>query len=142
MFRRVSALFVLALALVRTLLLRFSNRGTSLEQFDAQYGVEGLLAVNATESRVLSNAGRCTACGLCDAGEGERLIKSRTGYRGMMAFALSGARSMPDFPAVARSLDGIPDEAFSQAQSLCPQKVPLLEMASLVRSHARRIAQS
>lgn len=132
MLARLSALFLLAFALVKTLLQRWGN-GSSLRRFAEQYGAEGIHSVSRRDARILAEVHRCTACGRCDEGEGERVANARNGYRGMMALALAGARSLPDFNAVAASLEGIPDSAFSFAETRCPERVPLLELGRLVR---------
>ncbi len=129
---------MLALALMKTLLLRSKTRGNALTRFAEQYGSEGLIGVDLREKSALERAGRCIACGRCDAGQAQRIASSGGRYRGLMHFALSGVRSMPDYSAVAEQIEGIDDDAFRAAERLCPTQVPLLELATLVRHHAAR----
>lgn len=138
MFRRISALFVLAIALIRTLLLRSRTRGQALSRFAEQYGSEGLLGVDARERVALERAGRCIACGRCDAGQASRIASSAGRYRGLMHFALSGVRSMPDYAIVVDQIEGIDDETLRAAELICPTQVPFVELAALVRHHAKR----
>lgn len=140
MWGRISALFLLALGLIKTLLLRLTAVN-SLEGFAERYGSEGILRVTDEEARILRRAGRCVACGLCDAGEGSRIAASQVGYRGMMSFALSGTRSLPDYDAAALSIGEVPVAAFEQAERVCPVDVPLVQLAALVRGHAARQTQ-
>lgn len=140
MWGRISALFLLALGVIKTLLLRLAG-GDSLAGFAERYGSEGILRVTDEEARVLQKAGKCIACGHCDAGEGPRIAQSRVGYRGMMHFALSGARSLPDYDAAALSIGEVPDVAFREAERVCPVDVPLAQLATLVRSHSARQIQ-
>jgi hypothetical protein len=137
MWGRLSALVMLALGLIKTLLLRFAP-GDSLRGFEERYGAEGILALSEEEAQILGRSGRCITCGRCDAGEGERVAVSQSGYRGMMQFALSGGRSLPDYDATSRTIAEVPDEAFMAAELLCPVEVPLLSLARLVRGHAGR----
>lgn len=137
MLGRISAFFLLALALVKTLLTRLSRRD-GLRRFGEHYGSEGIFAVDRDEAKILARAHRCTHCGLCDAREGERIADSEKGYRGMMAFVSAGTRSLPDYPAMARTVSGVPQRAFEEAQAQCPEHVPLLQLRQLVVSQARR----
>lgn len=141
MFARLSALILLALGLVKTLLLRFSVV-RSLEQFGEHYGGEGILRVSTEEAKLLSRAGACTACGRCDAFEGTRVAESQRGYRGMMAFVLAGTRSLPDYGYTARTISEVPDDAFVVAARECPENVPLLSLSALVRKHAARSSEA
>lgn len=141
MFARLTALFLLALGLAKTLLLRF-DRSSALLGFRERYGSDEILGITREESVVLSQAGACTACGRCDQDEGARVARSEVGYRGMMAFVLSGTRSLTDYGAAARSISELPESAFEMAESLCPERVPLVRLAALVRGHAARSSQT
>ena len=137
MSARLNALFLLAFALLKTILLRLRPK-RSLLMFAQHYGSEGIAAVLPGESKELARAGACIACGRCDAFEGERVANSRTGYRGMMAFALAGTRSLPDYSYTAATIRDVPDDAFQKAERECPEGVPLFSLAELVRKHAAR----
>lgn len=141
MFARISALFLLALALLKTLVFRLVS-SRSLEKFAEHYGSEGIARVSFEEARVLAEVGRCTACGRCDALEGARVGDSRSGYQGMMAFVLAGTRSLPDYGYTAATICEVPEEAFLAAERQCPENVPLLSLARLVRNHAARVSGS
>lgn len=139
MLARLKALILLAIGLVKTLLLRLGPE-RSLLMFAEHYGGERIFAVSAEEAKQLARAGGCIACGRCDAFEGERVAASRTGYRGMMAFALAGTRSLPDYSHAAATIAEVPDDAFRAGERQCPEGVPLLSLARLVRKHAERAA--
>jgi hypothetical protein len=139
MFGRFKALFLLAFGLVKTLLQRFGP-ARSLQVFQEHYGSENIVAVTTEEAKLLSRVIACTACGRCDAFEGQRVATSARGYRGMMAFVLAGTRSLPDYGRTSATIVDVPDEAFVQAEKECPEAVPLLSLAQLVRSHAARLS--
>lgn len=141
MFARLSALFLLAFGLLKTLLLRFGTE-RSLLVFAQHYGSEGISAVTTEEAKQLAQVGRCTACGRCDAFEGNRVANSRSGYRGMMAFVLSGTRSLTDYAHTSATIAEVPDEAFLKAAGECPEGVPLLSLAQLVRKHSARVGST
>lgn len=141
MFARISALFFLALALVKTLVLRLRS-ARSLERFTEHYGGEGVVRVSEEEASVLARVGRCTACGRCDAYEGPRVSNSRCGYQGMMVFVLAGTRSLPDYGNTAATICEVPDDAFLVAERECPENVPLLSLARLVRRYSARVQEA
>lgn len=134
---RLLALFLLGLALIKTLLLRGVRR-ESLKRFNNHYSSEGILAVARAEAKILNSAGRCTACGLCDAFEGERVASSTNGYAGLSRFVCSGTRSLPDYVAAVRTIEGVSGDQLKRAESLCPENVPIVALAELVRSYAAR----
>lgn len=138
MLKRLLALSVLGLALLKTLVSRWSRAQPALEQFADTYGREGLLAVTPEERLLLDEAGRCTTCGRCDRGELERVVSSGGAYRGLMYFAQSGFRSMPDYRFAAAQIEHVPEAALIAAQEQCPTGVPLVALARLVRQHAGR----
>ena len=135
----VQSFFLLGLALIKTLLLRLAPAKNPVERFNSVYGKEGILSVLPVEAAVLKRAGTCTACGRCDRDQAERVKRTRVGYRGMMAFALGGARSLTDAPASALVISELTEDEIARAEALCPQGVPLLDLSRLVRHHARRI---
>ncbi len=141
MWGRLVALVLLAFGFLRALARR-ATPTRPLSRFREQYQDDGILAVTAEEAIVLTSVGRCVACGKCDRGEATRIRESTQGYRGMMAFSLSGARSLPDYPAASHMIAGIGDEAFETAERACPVHVPLLALARLVRGHAQRMADA
>ncbi len=136
---RLQSLFLLGLALLKTLLLRLGVQSGGVRRFKEVYGVEGILNTTPFEHSVLRRASACTACGRCDADQGVRIARSRVGYRGMMAFALSGSRSLTDSRASAQLISELDLSEFAAAEQLCPRAVPLVDLARLVRGHAARL---
>lgn len=138
MLRRLLALAVLGMALVKTLLSRWSREQSALNAFAEAYGSEGLLAVSLDERKVLDRAGRCTGCGRCDAQEGARIAASAGAYRGISYFMQSGVRSMSDYRLAAKQVECVPEVALRLAEAACPYGVPIVELSNLVRTHAAR----
>ncbi len=136
---RLLSLLMLALGLLKTLLLRLTPSGNAVQKFNEVYGGENILSVTEEEAKLLAVSGRCTACGRCDARQAELILASSVGYQGMMAFALSAPRSLPEMGAVAYSVSELDETVFSRAESLCPERVPLVGLARLVRSHGVRL---
>lgn len=135
--RRLKALFLLALSLVRTLLRVMVGRGRrGYDAFVQNYAEDGLSAVDAEQREQIPTFGRCIACGLCDRGEGERIALSDGRYSGLMAIVLAGSRSMPDYGAAAISLGFVPEEVLADKESICPTGVPFRQIARFVRDKA------
>lgn len=130
---RMKALFLLALALVRTLVGRlFARRASGLASFRENYDADGLPPVTADERAAMAEFGRCIACGLCDRGEAARIAASRGEYRGVMPLMLAASRSMPDYRLAARSFAHVPDAALAEKERLCPAHVPMRRIARFV----------
>jgi hypothetical protein len=134
---RLKALFLLALALIRTLwrLLWGGGRG-GLERFKQNYADDGLTAVSSEEREAMRSFGRCIACGRCDAGDADRIVASRGRFRGTMNLVLAASRSMPDYRAAAEGFDYLSREALRDKEGLCPTRVPLSRLAQFVRENA------
>jgi hypothetical protein len=113
-------------------------RAPALSRFQRAYGSEGILGVTPEEQKTLNLPFRCTGCGQCDLAEAGRIANTNVGYRGLQAFVLGGARSLPDSEAVAASLSEVPDEAIAHAEKVCPEHVPIVALVQLVRGHAKR----
>src|SRR5687768_11072136 len=105
---RALAAFVLAIALVRVLALRFMGAKTGLTLFRDNYAADRLPPVDPEERKVMAAFSRCIACGLCDVGEAERMRASRGAYPGLMQVVLASSRSMPDHDAAERALAFVP----------------------------------
>ena len=134
---RIKALWLLACALVMTLLRRlFSGRGTGLSAFRANYDADGLPPLDAAERASMAGFQRCIACGLCDRGEAERIAASGGAYRGVMALVLSGSRSMPDFRAAAYSFSFVDEDVLAEKERICPTGVRFRELSRFVREKA------
>jgi hypothetical protein len=134
---RFKALFLLALALVRTIFRRlFVGRGGGLPAFRANYAADGLAPVTEEQRKSMAGFGTCIACGLCDRGEAARIAASGGTYRGVMELMLAGSRSMPDFGAAAIAFESIPDDVLAQKERICPTSVPMRRIAAFVRENA------
>lgn len=137
---RLKAIWLLLLALLKTLLRRAFGRGSAgIAAFRDNYDADGLPPVTETERAELGHFGRCIACGLCDRGEAERIAASAGAYQGVMALVLAASRSMPDFRAAARSFTFVPDEVLRQKEAVCPTRVPFRQIARFVREKAEAV---
>jgi hypothetical protein len=138
---RFQALWLLALALLRTLLRRLFRRSKigGIAAFRANYDADGLPPVTAEERAKLPSFSRCIACGLCDRGEAERVAASGGAYRGAMALVLAASRSMPDYRAAAYSFSFVSDEVLAEKERICPTGVPFREIARFVRDKAAAV---
>ena len=134
---RLKALFLLALALIRSLLKRLLGVGrTGTAAFHANYASDGLPAVTPEERKLLPNLGGCIACGICDRGEAERIARSGGEYHGLMGSVLGASRSMPDYGAAYRSLRWVPDEVLREKRQQCPVDFPFETLARFVEDKA------
>jgi hypothetical protein len=137
---RLKAIWLLALALIGTLLRRvFRRRKDGIVAFRANYDADGLPPVSRTERERIAEFSRCIACGLCDRGETERIADSGGAYRGVMALVLAASRSMPDFRAAAYSFSFVPDDVLAEKERVCPTEVPMRWIAEFVRAKAAEV---
>ena len=137
---RVKALFLLFVALVKTLLARaFSRRRSGIAEFRANYDADGLPPVTLEERQVLVTFERCIACGLCDRGEAARIARSGGAYRGVMALVMAGSRSMPEFRAAAYGFSFVPEEVLAQKEQICPVRIPFRRIARFVHDKAEAV---
>lgn len=140
---RVKAFWLLAVALLRTLVRRLFGRGREgIGAFRANYDADRLPPVSAEERAELGTFGRCIACSLCDRGETERIAASGGAYRGVMALMLSSSRNMPDFRAAALSFVHVSDAVLAEKERICPTRVPMRRIARFVRAKAAELGQS
>lgn len=137
---RLHAFFILAWALVRSLLAPIVGARRGLADFRRSYAPDRLPPVTPEERRVLPLLGGCIACGLCDVGEGARIARSGGVYAGVMDLMLASSRSMPDFDAAARSFAAIGDERLAELETRCPAHVPMRKVAAFVLAKAREVA--
>jgi hypothetical protein len=133
---RLTALCLLALALVKTLLRRVAGAKRGLAAFRAQYAADALPPVSAEERADMPAFGRCIACGLCDRGEAERVAAAGGAYPGVMALVIAGARSMPDFSAAAVAFRCLSPDVLLEKERRCPTAVPIRRIAAFVARHA------
>ncbi len=134
---RLKAFFLLALALIRTLVRRaFGGGRNGFRTFRDNYAADGLTPVTPEQRAQLAGFGRCIACGLCDRGEGPRIASSRGEYHGVMELMLAASRSMPDFGAAALAFAHVSDEVLAEKERDCPTCVPMRAVAEFVRAKA------
>jgi len=137
---RLKALVLLALAFIKTLLLRpFNTSQDGVALFRANYDADGLPPVTPEERAVMPTFQRCIACGLCDRGEGERMARSGGAYRGVMGLVIAGSRSMPDFRAAAYGFGFVPEEVLREKERICPVGIPFRRVAKFVQDKAAAV---
>jgi hypothetical protein len=115
---RVYAIVLLGLAFARSLISTLLGTKRRLQAFEENYASDRLSRVTAEERRMLPTLSGCVACGLCDVGPG---------ISKLMALALAGARSMPEY---------ITAPEIAQAEARCPTRVPLGRLVAFVRTKA------
>jgi hypothetical protein len=134
---RALALVILAWSLVKVLLQQlFTRPRPGLEQFNENYGEEGLCALDAEEREQLVRFSGCIACGRCDVGEADRIAAARGAYPGIMQLVLASSRSMPDYGAAARGFAHVPTSALARKVRDCPARIPFVELARFVTRKA------
>lgn len=133
---RLHALFILAWALLRTLLAPLLGTRRGLQAFRESYAKDRLPAVLPDERRSLPALSGCIACGLCDEGEGARMAASGGRFGGVMDLMLASSRSMPDYDAAALSFEAIGDEQLARLEARCPARVPMRKVKLFVLSKA------
>jgi hypothetical protein len=137
---RVKALFLLFIALVKTLLTRLvSRRRDGIAAFRANYDADGLPPVTVEERAMLTSFERCIACGLCDRGESARIAGSGGAYRGVMALVMAGSRSMPEFRAAAYGFSFVPESVLAEKEQICPVRIPFRRVARFVHDKAAAV---
>jgi len=137
---RLKALLLLALAFIKTLLLRpFTTGHDGVARFRENYDPDGLPPVTPDERAIMTRFERCVVCGLCDRGEGERMARSGGAYRGVMALVVAGSRSMPDFRAAAYGFGFVPEEVLLDKERICPVRIPFRRIAKFVHDKAAAV---
>ena len=137
---RLKALLLLALAFIKTLLLRpFTTGNDGVARFRENYDPDGLPPVTPDERAIMTTFERCVACGLCDRGEGERMARSGGAYRGVMGLVVAGSRSMPDFRAAAYGFGFVPEDVLLEKERICPVGIPFRRIAKFVRDKAAAV---
>jgi len=133
---RALALAVLAWSLLKVCAARLFGQKTGLALFHENYDADRLPALDPEERALVPRFSRCIACGRCDVGEADRIIRSGGAYPGLMTVVLASSRSMPDFDAAARALAYVPDEVLAEKERMCPTSVPFRALARFVREKA------
>jgi len=136
---RLHAILRLAWALLRSLLAPLFGGRRGLAQFRASYAKDRLPPVTAPERRQLPRLGGCIACGLCNVGEGARIVASKGRYAGVMDLMLASSRSMPDYDAAAPSFRAISDDRLEELEALCPTQVPMRAIKAFVLTKAEQL---
>ena len=131
---KVHALFILAWALVRSLVAGLFGARRGLADFRDAYAADRLRPVTSEERTVLPTFSGCIACGLCDVGEGIRIAGSRGMYSGTMDLMLASSRSLPDQDAALISLAHTTDARLEALEARCPTRVPMRRLAAFVRA--------
>jgi succinate dehydrogenase/fumarate reductase-like Fe-S protein len=139
---RLHAVVLLAWALLRSLLAPLFGNRRGLSAFRASYAKDRLPAVLPEERRQLGKLGGCIACGLCDVGEGSRMVASKGRYAGVMDLVLASSRSMPDYDAAARSFALVSDDRLASLEKVCPGRVPMRTLKRFVVAKATEAGEA
>lgn len=139
---RLHAVLRLAWALIRSIFAPLFGARRGLTAFRESYAKDRLPAVTPPERRQLAKLGGCMACGLCDAGEGARIVASKGIYAGVMDLMLASSRSMPDYDAAARSFAAVSDERLEQLEAICPARVPMRAVKTFVTTKAEQLKEA
>lgn len=110
-----------------------------IERFYENYGPEGLIPTTAQDRAMLTAAGRCIACGLCDAFDGNLSRMDRSVYDGASLLPRQWARTSVDLTHARRALSRLRPAELEEAQYVCPTGVPLVELAHWLSQRARRV---
>jgi hypothetical protein len=139
---RLHALFILAWAFLRTVLVNVFGGRRGLSDLQRSYAPDRLPPVTPDERRELPLLGGCIACGICDVGEAAAMARSGGQYRGVMDLMLASSRSMPDYDAAARSFEAVGDQRLEALEPRCPARVPMRRVAAFVRAKAAEVARN
>lgn len=139
---RLHAILRLVWALIRSVFAPLLGARRGLAAFRVSYAKDGLPAVAPAERRQLAKLGGCMACGLCDVGEGARMVASKGRYAGVMDLMLASSRSMPDYDAAARSFEIVPDVRLEELELLCPARVPMRALKLFVLTKAAQLHEA
>jgi len=134
------AVWLLAWALLRTLLGNLFGRQRGLADFQRSYAPDRLAPMSPADRRRLPLLSGCVACGLCDIGEGARAAASGGVYAGVMDLMLASARGMHDYDAAVSAFHAVGDDRLAQLEARCPTAVPMRDVAAFVRSKAAEVA--
>lgn len=114
----------------RTIIKRAWRSDSELPRFMEQYRPDGMLSAEADDPQVLVGAGRCFACGRCDAVAWELGVREALGPTGPMAFVMGASRQAGTDLSLAAHAS---DEALRAFTEACPVQVPFVALAALVR---------
>jgi ferredoxin len=113
-----------------------------LAQFHANYVVEGLPPATATVRAELAHtAGKCTACGACDAAcpilLGARDDVDAADFMGPQAFVLAGARQLESIGLTLDVLVGDGCQGCRACDRACPEGISVTMLAKALRAQER-----
>ncbi len=137
---RLHALLILAWALVRSVLTSLVGARRGIADFRRSYAADRLPPVTAGERRLVPLLSGCIACGLCDVGEGARIVRSGGVYAGVMDLMLASSRSMPDCDVAALSFEAVGDDRLAELEGRCPTRVPMRALAAFVKAKAAEVS--
>lgn len=136
---RLHALWILAWALVRSLLAPLLGARRGLEAFRKSYAKDRLPPMTSEERRALPTFGGCIACGRCDVGEAKDIVSSNGMFGGVMDLVLASSRSMPDYDMAARSFAHVDDARLEALEARCPTAVPMRRLKVFVLAKAAEL---
>lgn len=108
------------------------------EKFLAHYAPEGLVPTTPEDKAMLAAAGRCIACGLCDAFDGQLGRLPRAVYGGAALVPLRYARSSVDLVHAGAAIRAVDPAAYRDAEAVCPTRVPLVALAGWLKERLER----
>lgn len=142
--QRLLALFLLAAALLKTILSWPLRRRRAPAQFRTHYAPDGLLPKSAELHRALLGAGGCTGCRRCDrvapsgAASGAGPSSQPSSPQPALSYlAQAWLRSLPDADLAHAGFAGYTQEDLARADELCPYGVSLTGLARLAELSAR-----
>ena len=127
--KRVQAIWMLGMALLRHVFVRPFVGSSDPAHWLAQIAQEGLFPAPQGSWEKVSKTSRCIGCGLCDS-----LL-----YTTCLAPSLtiqSAARLPGDTLSVLSQIEAVNGLA-TEIEKICPARVPIQEIVSLVRSRAQ-----
>lgn len=124
---------------VRPLKAVVQSRG-GIERFFDNYRAEGLVPTRARDRAALSAAGRCIACGLCDAFDPHLAKLPRHVYDGASLLPRQFTRSSVDLPRLRSILRRLRPADLRATQEACPTGVPLMELAHWLAERSRQLS--
>jgi hypothetical protein len=141
-FGRITALWLLGWSLVFTLLRRWTFRTPGLRTFQANYAGDRILLLDRDDQTLLQSFTGCVACGRCDYGERERIVRSGGEYPGLMPLVLSSLRSTRELEAAALGWKHVPASVLRSKELVCPTRVPFASMKQFVEKKVGELATS
>ncbi len=117
----------------------FTPGGGGRERFLASYGDEGLFPLDADQRARMPAFSGCIGCGLCDTACPTLAAAHRQLWAGPSDLASALHRSLPDFSLLGPQLALFAACGDCRAcEQLCPQGVPLRELAAAISALAAR----